>query len=120
MHAFAYVIVLCLTARALHLFPILGFFNCFATVKVPITQQIVCWFSGLRGAIAVALAYQVVGPNAHVIRAATMFVVVGTTFVFGGSTKCVRSSELVQLQLLGMQLRSFAQQVPHRPHFPTP
>ena len=40
-------------------------------------------------AIAVALAYQVVGPNAHVIRAATMFVVVGTTFFLGGSTKCL-------------------------------
>jgi len=91
-NAFVYVIVLCLAARALHLFPILGFFNLTTpeqSLRVPFAQQIICWFSGLRGAIAVALAYQVVGPNAHVIRASTMFVVVGTTFVFGGSTKCL-------------------------------
>ena len=90
-NAFIYVIVLCLAARAFHLFPIIGLSNFFSIdrPKVPFTQQIVCWFSGLRGAIAVALAYQVVGPNAHVIRASTMFVVVGTTFVFGGSTKCL-------------------------------
>ena len=75
----------------MHLFPILGLFN-LASERgkgVPCSHQIVAWYSGLRGAIAVALAYQVVGPNAHVIRAATMFVVVGTTFLFGGSTKCL-------------------------------
>ena len=87
--AFVYVITVCIVARAMHLFPILGFFNCVTAPenRVPFSQQVICWFSGLRGAIAVALAYQVVGPNAHVIRAATMFVVVGTTFAFGGSTK---------------------------------
>ena len=60
---------------------------------MPFGQQVVCWFSGLRGAIAVALAYQVSGDNLggtannkHIIRAATMMVVVFTTFVFGGST----------------------------------
>ena len=43
----------------------------------------------VRCSALVGAAYQVVGPNAHVIRAATMFVVVGTTFLFGGSTKCL-------------------------------
>lgn len=89
--AFVYVITVCVVARAVHLFPTLGLFNCFTSVenRVPMSQMIVCWFSGLRGAIAVALAYQVTGPNAHVIRAATMFVVVATTFLFGGSTKAL-------------------------------
>lgn len=87
--AFVYVITVCIVARAVHLFPILGLFNIFKEKdqKVPFSQMIVCWFSGLRGAIAVALAYQVTGPNAHVIRASTMFVVVATTFLLGGSTK---------------------------------
>merc|ERR1712196_48823 len=60
---------------------------------MPCSQQIICWFSGLRGAIAVALAYQVTGDNLggtlnnkHIIRAATMMVVVFTTFAFGGAT----------------------------------
>lgn len=89
--AFAYTFVVCLAARAIHLFPILCICNAWSDKdhRVPISRQIIAWFSGLRGAIAVALAYQVVGPNAHVIRSATMFVVVGTTFLFGGSTKCM-------------------------------
>ena len=87
--AFVYTLVVCLVARAVHLFPILGLCNLWSHKdhRVPCTYQAIAWFSGLRGAIAVCLAYQVVGPNAHVIRAATMFVVVGTTFAFGGTTK---------------------------------
>ncbi len=101
MHAFVYVIVLAIAVRALHVFPILGIFNCCARAPedvVPFGQQVVCWFSGLRGAIAVALAYQVAGDNLggtannkHIIRAATMMVVVFTTFVFGGSTPTLLS-----------------------------
>lgn len=93
--------MLAVAVRALHLFPILGVANALnpPTQRVPCGQQIVCWFSGLRGAIAVALAYQVSGDNLggtannkHVIRAATMMVVVFTTFAFGGSTPCLLSS----------------------------
>lgn len=99
VHAFLYVIVLAVAVRALHLFPILGTFNLKARLSgkpddlMPCSQQIICWFSGLRGAIAVALAYQVTGDNLggtannkHIIRAATMMVVVFTTFAFGGAT----------------------------------
>ncbi len=91
VNAFAYTLLVCLAARAFHLFPILNGINLCAKDedRVPCEHQVVAWYSGLRGAIAVALAYQVVGPNAHVIRAATMFVVVGTTFLFGGTTKCL-------------------------------
>ena len=44
--------------RGLHLFPILGTFNACAKPgdKVPFSHQIVCWFSGLRGGVAFALA----------------------------------------------------------------
>jgi len=97
-HAFVYVIILAVAVRAFHLFPILNMFNLVSGPddKVPFSQQIVCWFSGLRGAIAVALAYQVEGDdeggtlnNKHIIRAATMMVVVFTTFAFGGTTPCL-------------------------------
>lgn len=88
--AFAVTMLTCLAARALHLFPILALFNqctADASQRVSTAQMVVMWHAGLRGAIAVALAYQVVGPNAHMVRAATMLMVVGTTFLFGGSTK---------------------------------
>jgi len=104
VHAFIYVIVLAVVVRALHLFPILGIFNLTARVAgkpddvMPCSQQVICWFSGLRGAIAVALAYQVTGDNLggtlnnkHIIRAATMMVVVFTTFAFGGATPSLLS-----------------------------
>jgi len=104
VHAFLYVIVLAVAVRALHLFPILGLFNLRAKAVnkpedvMPCSQQIICWFSGLRGAIAVALAYQVTGDNLggtannkHVIRAATMMTVVFTTFAFGGATPSLLS-----------------------------
>lgn len=95
VHAFIYVIVLAVVVRAVHLFPIIGTFNMFSAKadQVPLGQQVVMWFSGLRGAIAVALAYQVEGDNEggtannkHIIRAATMMTVVFTTFAFGGAT----------------------------------
>jgi len=98
VHAFVYVIVLAVAVRAVHLFPIINAFNLFSTKgdQVPFGQQIVMWFSGLRGAIAVALAYQVEGDNEggtannkHIIRAATMMTVVFTTFAFGGATPCL-------------------------------
>jgi len=96
--AFIYVIVLAVAVRAVHLFPIIFSFNSCSKKEdaVPFSHQIVMWFSGLRGAIAVALAYQVTGDNLggtannkHIIRAATMMTVVFTTFVFGGCTPCL-------------------------------
>jgi len=105
MHAFLYVIVLAVMVRGFHLFPIVGSFNLFSAKsdQVPFGQQIVMWFSGLRGAIAVALAYQVEGDNLggtannkHIIRAATMMTVVFTTFAFGGATPCL-------LQVMGIK-----------------
>eukprot|EP00325_Prymnesiales_sp_UTEX-LB-985_P028940 CAMPEP_0174727810 /NCGR_PEP_ID=MMETSP1094-20130205/50542_1 /TAXON_ID=156173 /ORGANISM="Chrysochromulina brevifilum, Strain UTEX LB 985" /LENGTH=412 /DNA_ID=CAMNT_0015929633 /DNA_START=10 /DNA_END=1248 /DNA_ORIENTATION=- len=99
--AFVYVIILAVVVRALHLFPILFSFNACAKKAdgVPFSHMIVMWFSGLRGAIAVALAYQVAGDNdggtannKHIIRAATMMTVVFTTFAFGGCTPCLLDS----------------------------
>jgi len=101
--AFIYVIVLAIIVRAVHLFPILGGFNAMGSTPVPCSHMIVMWFSGLRGAIAVALAYQVAGDedggtpnNKHIIRAATMMTVVFTTFAFGGATPSLLDALKVQ------------------------
>jgi len=90
--AFACVMALCLLARLVQVFTLLGVCNLITETKVPLNFRIVVFYGGLRGAIAVALACEVIGPNAHLIRAVTMLVVVFTTFVFGGTTKCLLES----------------------------
>ena len=78
-----------MVSRAVHVFGLLGICNHFTASSVSLPYQTVIWFGGLRGAIAVALSCTVGGPNAHLVRAVTMLVVVFTTFAFGGSTKCL-------------------------------
>jgi len=86
---FGFVMLVGMLARAAHVYPLLDLCNrCSGpTNQVPFGYQHVVWWGGLRGAIAVALAVQLRGPNASLIRAVTMLVVVTTTFVFGGTTK---------------------------------
>ena len=49
------VLALCLVGRALNTFPLVAAVNVWRTQKVLLREQAVIWFSGLRGAIAVAL-----------------------------------------------------------------
>ena len=53
VNAFVYTLVVCLMARAMHLFPILGLFNLTSErgKGVPCSHQVVAWYAGLRGAI---------------------------------------------------------------------
>ena len=89
LYIFGFVMVVGMLARAAHLYPLLGLCNLCAAPdnRVPLGYQTVVWWGGLRGAIAVALAVQLEGRHASLIRAVTMLVVVTTTFVFGGTTK---------------------------------
>ena len=89
LYIFGFVMAVGIVARAAHLYPLLGLCNLCAGPdnQVPLGYQTVVWWGGLRGAIAVALAVQLRGPNASLIRAVTMLVVVTTTFVLGGTTK---------------------------------
>jgi len=80
-------LVLILVSRALNVFPLSVVCNQFRVEKVKPNEQVVMWWSGLRGAIAVALAVQVPGPMKGRIVAVTMCVVLFTIFVFGGTTK---------------------------------
>jgi sodium/hydrogen exchanger 8 len=80
--------IACLLGRALNIFPL-----CFLANKFPFTRQqqqipfsymIVIWFSGLRGAIAFALALNVTTSNpahAAIIKSSTLFTVLFTTVV---------------------------------------
>ena len=77
-------IVIILIARALNSFPLCGMANFCRKEVIPYSYMLVIWFSGLRGAIAFALALNVWTPDpehAGVIKSATLFTVIFTTLV---------------------------------------
>ena len=57
--------------------------------KIKISEQIVMWHAGLRGAIAWALAIKFPSQNRDAIVAATTSVILFTTYVQGGTTRCL-------------------------------
>ena len=98
-------LAMCLLSRGVSVFPLAAFANAFRSPekRIRIHEQAVIWFSGLRGAIALALAVEF--PTAadvqgmpgegnfcyqreHVV-ACTIMVVMCTVFVLGGFTKPV-------------------------------
>lgn len=54
--------------------------------EIPEQYQYMLFWAGLRGAVGVALAAGLEGPNADQLRAAVLVVVVLTVIVFGGTT----------------------------------
>jgi solute carrier family 9 (sodium/hydrogen exchanger), member 8 len=79
---------MCLLGRAANIFPLSFLCNKFRSVKISGTSQIVLWFTGLRGAVAFALALNLKGYSTHYQNIVTMTLVVTlfTTFIFGGGT----------------------------------
>lgn len=96
-------IVFIVIARAANVFPCARLVNMLrpASRQIPINHQKALWFSGLRGAMAFALALQAVHdlPNNHgeIIFTATTAIVVLTVLVIGGST----STMLEKLEVVG-------------------
>lgn len=81
----------CVLARACNTFPLCALVNqcCEEEERIPWYYQIVIWFSGLRGAIAFALALNVQTSDRHhaaIIRSSTLFTVLFTTVFFGMGT----------------------------------
>ena len=54
--------------------------------EIPYSHQAMLFWAGLRGAVGVALAAGLTGPNAYVLRATVLVVVVLTVIIFGGTT----------------------------------
>ena len=76
----------CLVARALNTFPLCTLANlCGRKTKILPKDMVVIWFSGLRGAIAFALALNVTTTenpeHAAIIKSSTLFTVLFTTVV---------------------------------------
>ncbi|KAJ0394722.1 hypothetical protein P43SY_004002 [Pythium insidiosum] len=83
--------VACLVARACNTFPLCAFANTLrpAQERIPFKYMLVIWFSGLRGAIAFALALNVqTNDKKHgaILKSSTLFTVLFTTVFFGMGT----------------------------------
>uniref|UniRef100_A0A7S3D0U5 Sodium/hydrogen exchanger n=1 Tax=Palpitomonas bilix TaxID=652834 RepID=A0A7S3D0U5_9EUKA len=81
-------ILFCLLARAINIFPLSLLANaCRKNKKIGFKMQVVMWWSGLRGAIAYALAinFPLTEHKAY-IQATTLVIVLSTTLIFGGTT----------------------------------
>eukprot|EP01122_Echinamoeba_exundans_P014001 TRINITY_DN6250_c0_g1_i1.p1 TRINITY_DN6250_c0_g1~~TRINITY_DN6250_c0_g1_i1.p1 ORF type:complete len:603 (-),score=192.92 TRINITY_DN6250_c0_g1_i1:84-1892(-) len=80
--------IILLLTRAAHIFPLSFIVNIFRGEdhKIPRNEQIMMWFSGLRGAIAVALSLNVPSYNSKIILSNTLIIVFLTVIVFGGMT----------------------------------
>ena len=79
-------ILFCLLARAANVFPLAKVANRFRQVKIPRQFIWIVWWSGLRGAIAFALALNTPTDSKDIIVSTTLVIVLCTIFVFGGGT----------------------------------
>ncbi|WKX92471.1 hypothetical protein Q1695_010473 [Nippostrongylus brasiliensis] len=81
-------IVLCLVSRAFNIFPISYAVNkCRREVQISMKNQIILWFSGMRGAVCFALVLymEVEKEKKSVILTTTLFLILFTTLFLGGT-----------------------------------
>ncbi|ETN85530.1 sodium/hydrogen exchanger 3 [Necator americanus] len=81
-------IVLCLVSRALNIFPISYAVNkCRREVQISTKNQIILWFSGMRGAVCFALVLymEVEKEKKSVILTTTLFLILFTILFLGGT-----------------------------------
>lgn len=78
----------CLAARACHVYPLTYLLNITSRKNNEITrnQQHMIWYSGLRGAVAFALAKSFPGEKQNEVIATTMVIILLSIFVMGGGT----------------------------------
>uniref|UniRef100_T1J4W8 Sodium/hydrogen exchanger n=1 Tax=Strigamia maritima TaxID=126957 RepID=T1J4W8_STRMM len=81
-------VVLCLLGRALNIYPLAILLNYFREHKITKKMMSIMWFSGLRGAIAYAIALHLEfeDETRHVLVTTTLFTVLFSIVIFGGST----------------------------------
>jgi len=83
-------VVFCLAARFFNVFPLCLLINIYQRKnpkrQVPMKEQVVMWFVGLRGAMAFALSLDTHTEHALSIHTTTLFIVLLTVMVMGGAT----------------------------------
>ncbi|KAL0482600.1 sodium/hydrogen exchanger [Acrasis kona] len=79
-------LLLCLVARFLNIVPLTLLVNLWRKEKFNWRETVMLWFTGLRGAIAFALAIHTVGvtPNGNEILTTTLAIVMISVWVIGG------------------------------------
>jgi solute carrier family 9 (sodium/hydrogen exchanger), member 8 len=82
-------IILTLVSRAANIYPLTSFVNRWRADKITRKNQLIMWFSGLRGAVAFALSLNVPSNNGsddtrRVIISTTLAIVLFTVIVLGG------------------------------------
>lgn len=110
-------LIVILGARAAHVYPCSFILNRFRSQKIDIKQQFMLWFSGLRGAIAFALALRIPcddepgSPkcsNSELLVTSTMSIIFATTLIIGTAMERVATSlnlvEHVSAQMLEMPM----------------
>jgi sodium/hydrogen exchanger 8 len=83
-----YSIVLLFLSRALSIFPLSYVVNKCRETKITLKNQVIMWFSGMRGAVAFALALHMELDNSETKRmllTSTLFIVLFTIIFMGGS-----------------------------------
>ncbi|RKP05029.1 Cation/H+ exchanger, partial [Thamnocephalis sphaerospora] len=92
----ACIMVFVCVARYLAVFPLAKFINFIARRilrrsrdPLPETYQVMLFWAGLRGAVAVALATSLDGPSAPAVRTSILCVVVLSVLLFGSTTSTV-------------------------------
>lgn len=83
-----WAIILCLIGRAANIFPLSYLVNYFREHKISKKMMFVMWFSGLRGAIAYALALHLEfeEEKRRVVVTTTLIIVLFTIIFLGGLT----------------------------------
>ncbi|XP_015783675.1 LOW QUALITY PROTEIN: sodium/hydrogen exchanger 8-like [Tetranychus urticae] len=81
-------VILCLLGRAANIYPLSYFCNYFREHKISKRMMFVMWFSGLRGAVAyaVALHLEIENEKKRVIVTTTLIIVLFTIIFLGGLT----------------------------------
>lgn len=82
-------ILLCFISRALNVFPLAFLVNRCRQVQISMKNQFIMWFSGMRGAVAFALALHISIENEltkRMLLTTTLFILLFTIIFLGGST----------------------------------
>ena len=75
-----------LVSRAASVFPLSSICNLFMAKKIEFKHQIAVWWTGLRGAVAFAMAMSFPGPARDIVISTTMILVCSTVIFLGGLT----------------------------------
>eukprot|EP01105_Mastigella_eilhardi_P026596 TRINITY_DN7762_c0_g1_i1.p1 TRINITY_DN7762_c0_g1~~TRINITY_DN7762_c0_g1_i1.p1 ORF type:complete len:574 (-),score=158.31 TRINITY_DN7762_c0_g1_i1:211-1932(-) len=80
-------LALCFVSRAANVFPLALLLNLFRAHRIPFKHQLLMWFAGLRGAVALVLTLNLPTPHRTLITNTTYVAVLSTNLVIGTLTK---------------------------------